>query len=93
MVSREEIEAVADNARLDLDDDEVEALQDDLDDILDSFASLDEIDTGGVEPSRHPIDGEGGTREDESGECLPRDEALANTDNDEDGYFVGPRSV
>jgi len=93
MVSDEEIEAVADNARLDLTDDEVAALRDDLKEILDSFAALDDIDTEGVEPALHPIDHGDRSREDEQGECLSQAAALSNSENTEDGYFKGPRAV
>lgn len=93
MVDRDEIEAVAANARLNLADDEVATLQDDLEDILDAFASLDEIDTDGVEPAFHPIDVETDARPDDPGDCLSQDEALRNTENTEDGYFKGPRAV
>lgn len=93
MVSREEIAAVAGHARLDLTDDEVDALRDDLDDILDSFASLDAIDTEGVEPALHPVPGTGEPRDDVPEDCLDPEEVFANTDNEEDGFFVGPRAV
>ncbi|MDY6769563.1 MAG: Asp-tRNA(Asn)/Glu-tRNA(Gln) amidotransferase subunit GatC [Candidatus Nanohaloarchaea archaeon] len=93
MVSREEIEEVAENARLDLSEDEIAELQEDMKDILDSFEALDEIDTDGVEPALHPIDHGDRSREDEQGECLSQDEALSNSENTEDGYFTGPRAV
>ncbi|MFB6294558.1 MAG: Asp-tRNA(Asn)/Glu-tRNA(Gln) amidotransferase subunit GatC [Candidatus Nanohaloarchaea archaeon] len=93
MVSRDEVEEVAENARLNLTGEEVDALQDDLKDILDSFAALDEIDTEGVAPALHPIDHGDRSRNDEQEECLSQAEALANSENTEDGYFTGPRAV
>ncbi|MFB6167065.1 MAG: Asp-tRNA(Asn)/Glu-tRNA(Gln) amidotransferase subunit GatC [Candidatus Nanohaloarchaea archaeon] len=93
MVSREEILEVAENARLELTDEEVEELGEDFEEILESFQSLDEMDTEGVEPSLHPVDIEGRTREDEEEECLSQEEALENAENTENGYFKGPRSV
>ncbi len=93
MVDRDEIEQVAENARLNLSDDEIEELQDDLDDILGAFESLDEIDTEGVEPAFHPVEFADGTRPDEPGDSLSQDAALSNTENKEDGQFKGPRAV
>ncbi len=93
MVSREDIEKTEENGRIDLTDEDLDQLQTDFEDILDSFAALDDIDTEGVEPSHHPIDHDDRTRADEREECLPREEALSNTENTEDGYFKGPRSV
>lgn len=93
MVSEDEIRRAAENARLDLTDEEVSALAEDLEDILDAFETLDEIDTDGVEPAFHPIDIDADTREDVEDECLSQEEALANAENTEDGYFKGPRSV
>ncbi|MDY6766083.1 MAG: Asp-tRNA(Asn)/Glu-tRNA(Gln) amidotransferase subunit GatC [Candidatus Nanohaloarchaea archaeon] len=93
MVSRDDVEEVAENARLDLPGEEIDALQDDLQEILDSFAALDEIDTDGVEPALHPIDHGDRSRADDVEDCLPQDEALANSENTENGYFTGPRAV
>lgn len=93
MVSRDEVEEVAENARLDLDDEEVDALQEDMKDILDSFAALDDIDTDGVEPALHPIDHKDRARADEVEACLSQAEALSNSENTEDGYFTGPRAT
>ncbi|MDY6766294.1 MAG: Asp-tRNA(Asn)/Glu-tRNA(Gln) amidotransferase subunit GatC [Candidatus Nanohaloarchaea archaeon] len=93
MVSREEIQQVAENARLDLSAEEVDDLREDLEDILDSFAALDDIDTDGVDPALHPIDHGERSREDDPGECLSQEAALSNAENTEDGYFKGPRAV
>ncbi|MCJ7479199.1 MAG: Asp-tRNA(Asn)/Glu-tRNA(Gln) amidotransferase subunit GatC [Candidatus Nanohaloarchaeota archaeon QJJ-7] len=93
MVSRNEVEQVAENSRLNLDDEEVERLKEDLEDILESFEALDEMDTEGVEPSLHPIEHGDREREDEEEESLEQEEALSNSENTRDGYFKGPRSV
>lgn len=93
MVGVDELRAVAENARLDLAEDELESLRDDVESILDAFSSLDEIDTDGVAPAFHPIDLDDGTRPDEREACLTQDEALSNTDNTDDGFFKGPRAT
>lgn len=93
MVDADELEHVAENARLNLSDEEKQVFAEDLEDILDAFESLDDIDTEDVDPAFHPVEFEDGTRPDEPEECLTQDEALSNTENKEDGYFKGPRAV
>lgn len=93
MVDTDEIELVAENARLNLSGEEKQELAEDLEDILDAFESLDDIDTDDVDPAFHPVEFEDGTRPDEAGECLSQEESLSNTENKEDGYFKGPRAV
>ncbi|MDY6770663.1 MAG: Asp-tRNA(Asn)/Glu-tRNA(Gln) amidotransferase subunit GatC [Candidatus Nanohaloarchaea archaeon] len=92
MVEDETLEQVAANARLQLTDEEKERFRQDLEDILDAFDSLDDIDTEGVDPAFHPIDLGDRDREDEPEDCLTQDDALANTENKEDGFFKGPRA-
>ncbi|MCJ7429068.1 MAG: Asp-tRNA(Asn)/Glu-tRNA(Gln) amidotransferase subunit GatC [Candidatus Nanohaloarchaeota archaeon QJJ-5] len=93
MVDEETVRSVAANARLHVSDDEVEQLTADLDDILDAFESLDDIDTEGVDPAFHPIDLDREPRPDETEPSLSQEQALSNTDNDEDGFFKGPRAT
>lgn len=93
MVDESDVRDTAENARLNLSDDEVEQLENDMNSILDAFRSLDELDTDDVEPAFHPINIDQKPRSDEPEDCLSQDEALSNTKNKEDGYFKGPRSV
>lgn len=93
MVADEELEHVAETARLNLTDEERKQFSGDLDDILDAFETLDDINTEDVEPAFHPVTFEDGTREDVEESCLTQDEALANSENTEDSYFKGPRAV
>lgn len=93
MVEDETLEQVAANARLELTDEEKERFRQDLEDILDAFESLDDIDTDGVEPAFHPIELKDRKREDRAEDCLDQDTALKNTENSEDGYFKGPRAT
>lgn len=95
MVSEEELAAVAENARLALDDEDRAELQTDLQDILDAFGSLDDIDTEGVAPAFHPVDLDQDVRVDEREDCLDQLDAIMNSPdtNREDGFFKGPRAV
>ena len=80
---------MAEAARLNLTDEELERYQMQLKVILEAFRELDEVDTEGVEPSFHPVDLEDVLREDEAGEWSW--DPLANSMHKEDGYFRGPR--
>jgi len=93
MVEDETLEQVADNARLDLSEEESKRFRQDLEDILDAFESLDDIDTDGVEPAFHPIELHDREREDREEDSLDQDEAVQNTENSEQGYFKGPRAT
>jgi aspartyl-tRNA(Asn)/glutamyl-tRNA(Gln) amidotransferase subunit C len=93
MVEWETILAVAENARLNLSEDEVDRFREDFEEILSAFETLDEIDTDGVEPAFHPIELDDRKRKDEPETCLSSEEALENAANTEDGYFKGPRAT
>lgn len=90
MVDVEKVEQVAENARINLEDDEAEQFAEEFDNILEVFNKLDQIDTEDVEPAFHPIDTGSEARKDEKEETLDKEEVFQNTDNEEDGYFKGP---
>lgn len=85
----EEVERVAFNARLKIE--EREGIIGDFGDILDWFSEIEEEETEGVEPAFHPIDLEDELRGDEVEGTLDREEALENTEHEEDGFFKGPK--
>ena len=83
------VRRVAEAARLNLTDEELERYQKQLKVILEAFRMLDEVDTEGVEPSFHPIELEDVFRDDEPSRWSW--DPLANSMHKEDGYFRGPR--
>ena len=85
---KDEIQNVADNARIKLDKSELEALIEDFDEVLDMFNTLDDIDTDDVEPSFHPSETESKTRKDNVEETV--ENPFENTENTEDRFFKGP---
>lgn len=87
---KEEVEQVASNARVNLEDEEAEGLADDFREILEMFETLDDIDTKGTEPSFHPVDIENNSRSDKKEETLEKAQVFQNTENEEDGFFKGP---
>ena len=82
---------VAENARLNLSEKEIEEFVPQLQEILDSFEKLDSIDVSGEKPSFQPIPLENVMRKDEVEKCLTQEQALKNTKNKKDGYFMGPK--
>lgn len=87
---KEEVEKVAENARIKIDDAEAEGLAEDFNEILEMFETLDQIYTEDVDPSFHPVSVKNDSRKDEVGQTLSKEEVFQNTENEEDGFFKGP---
>jgi len=85
-VDREEVRHVADLARVDLDEEEVERFAEQFADILAYFETLDEVPEVDHEPELTNV-----MRTDEEREGLSQSEALRNAPETEDGHFKGPR--
>jgi aspartyl-tRNA(Asn)/glutamyl-tRNA(Gln) amidotransferase subunit C len=85
-VDPEEVAHVADLARVDLADDELEVFAEQFADILAYFETLDEVPEVESEPELTNV-----MRADEVEESLSQAEALANAPDAEDGFFKGPR--
>jgi aspartyl-tRNA(Asn)/glutamyl-tRNA(Gln) amidotransferase subunit C len=85
VATAEDVRHVADLARVDLDDDEVDDFADQFADILEYFDALDDVPD--VERDADLVNV---MRPDETHDCLDQDEALRNAEGTEDGYFKGP---
>ena len=85
-VSAEEVRNVADLARVDLTDDEVEQFTAQFTEVLADFEALDDVPEVDGEPELVNV-----MRPDEVEESLSQEEALGNAKETEDGYFKGPR--
>ena len=92
-VDKELIKKVAENARLELSEAEINEFVPQLKEILDAFSTLDTLDTIRVRPSFQPVEIKDALREDKARQCLSQEEALKNTCHKKDGYFKGPRVV
>ena len=82
---------VAANARLNLTEKETNEFLPQLKEILKAFGKLDEIDVKDEKPSFQPLALENVARHDVVEKCLSQEEALKNTKNKKDGYFMGPK--
>ncbi|WP_053947943.1 Asp-tRNA(Asn)/Glu-tRNA(Gln) amidotransferase subunit GatC [Halolamina sediminis] len=85
-VTGEEVRKVADLARVDLTDEEVEQFAEQFEDVLADFETLDEVPEVESEPDLVNV-----MRADEVEEGLSQEAALENASETEDGYFKGPR--
>ncbi len=90
MVDKEKVKEVAENARVDLDEEEASEFAEEFDEVLEMFEKLEEVDTEDVDPAFHPVDVGSAARSDEKEGTLSRDQVFSNTDNEEQGFFKGP---
>ncbi len=88
-----DVDHVAKLARLALTDEERERYREQLGLILEHAERVGEVAAADVEPTAHPVPQTNVFREDEPGECLTQEEALANAPESEDGRFKVPRII
>jgi aspartyl-tRNA(Asn)/glutamyl-tRNA(Gln) amidotransferase subunit C len=90
-IDREQLRHVAQLARLELSDDELERLGAQLNDIIAAVSKVSELDLSDVPATSHPLDVVNVWGEDEPRPSLPVDEALANApERDGDSFKVPP---
>jgi len=82
---------VAHLARLHLDEDEVRALQPQMEAIVDLIKKIDELDVSAVEPMSHASAVINVFREDKARDGIDRDRVLANAPAEVDGQFSVPK--
>lgn len=85
-----EVIKVADLARLQLTDDELETFAPQLARIVEYVDRLNELDTAAVEPMAHAIDVANVFRDDFERPSLPREKALANAPASDGTTFLVP---
>lgn len=92
-LSESEVRHVALLARLALSDDQVQTLRIELNSILGHIDAIQQLDLADVEPTAHAVPVVNAVRADEPRPCLPRELALRNAPEAEDGAFVIPQIV
>jgi aspartyl-tRNA(Asn)/glutamyl-tRNA(Gln) amidotransferase subunit C len=90
-LTEKDTEHVAMLARIQLTPEEIKSFTQQLNNILDYFKKLEEIDTSAVEPTYHILDLVNVTRPDKVTPSLPVDEALANAPKKQENYFRAPK--
>ena len=95
-VTKELIKKVAQNARLNLTEEELEKFVPQIKEIIvDSFNKLDEFDATDTKPSFQPVEISNKFRKDEVKKGITQKEALDNVvaKLKEEGYFKGPKAM
>jgi aspartyl-tRNA(Asn)/glutamyl-tRNA(Gln) amidotransferase subunit C len=89
-ISREDVLHVAKLARLEIPDDQIEAVRAELGAILEAVSKVSELDLSDVEPTSHPLDLVNVWDEDEVQPSLSLEDALANAPDPANGAFRVP---
>lgn len=89
-LSREEVEHIAELARLALSDEELALYQGQLSAILEYFERLQELDTEAIPPTATVLPLRSVMRDDEVRPPFPREDILANAPAAEEGCFKVP---
>lgn len=92
-MDNEIITRVAQLARLDLNEQELEQAGQQMEKMLRHFELLASTDTGTIEPVRHPHNLENQLREDVVVPGLPRDALVGLSERHKDGCLLVPRTV
>lgn len=90
MIERDKVLHVAKLARLRLSEEEVERMVGELSGILGHVDRIGNLDLEGVEPTSHVVALENVLRDDEPRPSLPRDVALSQAPEPQDGAFRAP---
>jgi aspartyl-tRNA(Asn)/glutamyl-tRNA(Gln) amidotransferase subunit C len=89
-LTRDQVQHIAELARLALSDEEQALYQEQLSDILEYFERLQELDTEAIPPTATVLPLHNVVRADEPGPSFPREDILSNAPDAEDGCFKVP---
>lgn len=92
-ISRDEVQHVAQLARLSFSDGEEKRMAEEMSQILDHFEKLDELDTSGVPPMSHVLDVTNVFRADDIKARIDQEQALEPAPETDGGYFQVPKVV
>ncbi len=90
-LTQDEVRKIAQLARLELRDDELERQARHLNELLERFEMLQQLDLEDIEPTSHIMPMANVFRDDEMRPSLSRRDLLANSPDARDGCFVVPR--
>lgn len=90
-ITKKDIVHVADLARLEVGESDIETFVEQLGEVLEYVNTLNRVDTEGVPPTSHAISLTNAFREDTACAHLDREEALRNAPEIEDGSFLVPK--
>lgn len=90
-IGRDDVARLADLARIQLTDEEIDRFAGEFDSIMDAVASVSEVATEDVPATSHPIAMTNVFREDVVANTLTQEQALAGAPEAEDGRFAVPQ--
>lgn len=93
MIDKEKVRHVAKIARINLTEEEIDKFSRQLNDVIESFTILDELNVEDILPSFHPIRTENVLRDDNISKCLNQKEVFDLACHKEDEYFKAPKIV
>jgi len=92
-ISNKDVKEVADLARLEIEEEQLDKFTNQFENILKFISKLDELNTDDVDPTSHVLDMPTPLREDKVEEWLSQDEALKNAPQREDEFFGVPKVI
>lgn len=92
-ITTEDVKEVAELARLEFVDDEIENFRSQFENILKFISKLDELDIQDIKPTTHVLDVSTPQREDEVKGWIKQDDAMKNAPQPEDGFFGVPKVI
>lgn len=92
-ISLEDVQHIANLARLTFNEQEMESYQHQLSRILDYIEKLNQLDTEGVPPTSHVIPIRNVMKPDEKRDLFQREDIIANAPSTEQGYFEVPKVI
>ncbi len=92
-ITTEDVKEVAELARLEFAEDEIEEFSGQFENILNFISKLDELDIEDIEPTTHVLDMNTPLREDEVEDWISQEQAIKNAPQPEDGFFGVPKVI
>ena len=87
MIDKEQVKKMAEISKLEFPEDELDEIREKISSVLDQIGILKEVDLEGVEPTYNVNTHSQHFREDKVRESLTREEVVANTKEEQYGYF------
>jgi aspartyl-tRNA(Asn)/glutamyl-tRNA(Gln) amidotransferase subunit C len=92
-VTKKDVKKIAELARLEFTELELESYTTEMNKMLDYVDKLNELDTEDVQPLSHPIENTNVFRKDEVKESTEREDALKNAPDKSSEYFKVPKVI
>lgn len=87
MINKDQVEKMAEISKLEFPENELDEVREKLSRVLDNMEILKQVDLEGLEPTYHVNTHSQHFREDQVKESLTREEVVANTKEEQYGYF------